>query len=510
MMEYLSQFPELMHLLQIWNGYALFQKILYPSLAISVIWLGWFIFKCVLIGWLGLWGCSHPILYTRLSIIPWRPFYRVGMVLSRWREQVFRFGRYSTGGFAGVFANLTFQFTAKKLFLGKVWAWGFSLPQGVGLNITRHLAIFAMTGAGKTTLLISMLRLWRGSAWIIDPKGQITYALERCDKRRQWVVFRPYEPHNTAQWNPFDDIKAAMVREGENAAVKWSMRLAQSLVITPEGAKQPFFTDNSRQFFSALVMHILTYHPEEEHNLPFARSLICHFYRIYNDDGSLESTKEESKQLLYKIMDENPSFGDAISKAAAAFTSASGDASTSLLSTLQGQTQWLDDPSVAYMLMATTRPLSDAKTCDDVVFSLALPVLSIRQELKGLVRAYTNFITYTFESVKQKKGQCLCVIDEIQAQGYNETIEVALPIARSYGQTIVAIAQDVEGMRSSYPKTYKAFIGNADATLWMGTSHPDNLELISKLLGKTTLIEKDKHTGRKHYREVNVMEAEKV
>ncbi|MEP4100830.1 type IV secretory system conjugative DNA transfer family protein, partial [Paraglaciecola sp.] len=406
MRSYLLAFPEL---LAYWDWLLTLEKYELTSIALVVLisfWLGWFVVKALLVSVLRLFGCATPILYTRLSIIPWRPFYRVYMLMGKWREQVFRFGRYSTGGFAGFFATLTLQYTRKKIFIGKVWAWGVGLPQSVGLSVTRHLAIFAMTGAGKTTLLITLLRLWRGSAWLIDPKGQITDALARCDKRREWVVFRPYEPDNTAQWNPFDDIKFAMAREGKNAAVKWSMRLAQSLVITPEGTKQPFFTTTSKQFFSALVMHIISYHPDEEHNLPFARQLICYFYRIYNDDGALESTKEESRNLLYKIMDENPSFGEAIGKAASAFTSAKGDTEASLLSTLQEQTQWLDDPSVAHMLMVTTRPLSDAKTCGDAVFSLVLPVLSIRQELKPLVRAYTNFTIYTFEAVPNKKDQC--------------------------------------------------------------------------------------------------------
>jgi type IV secretory pathway TraG/TraD family ATPase VirD4 len=510
MRPYLGRSPEL---LAYWDELLGFNDCELAALGVTAflsLWLGWFVIKWILITVLRWFGCSTPVLYSRLSIIPWRMLYRLYMQFAKWREQIFRFGRYSTGGFSGVFASLTLQFTKRKLYLGKVWAWGFGLPQSVGINITRHLAIFAMTGAGKTTLLITMLRLWSGSAWLIDPKGQITYALARCDKRREWVVFRPYEPNNTAQWNPFDDIKAAMEREGANAIVKWSKRISQSLIVTPEGTKQPYFTETSEQFFNALVMHIITYHPEEEHNLPFARTLICHFYRVYNDDGSLESTKEESRQLLYKIMDENPSFGEVISKAASAFISASGDTEASLLSTLQGQLQWLDDPNVAYMLMATTRPLSEAKTCNDVVFSFTLPVLSIRQELKPLVRLYTNFTVYTFESVPKKKGLCLCVIDEIQAQGYNETIEVALPVARSSSMIIVAIAQDVEGMRASYPNTYRSFIGNADATLWMASSHPDNLEQISKLLGKTTIIEKDTYSGRKHYREVNVMEPEQI
>ena len=181
-----------------------------------------------------------------------------------------------------------------------------------------------------------------------------------------------------------------------------------------------------------------------------------------------------------------------------------------VLSTLQEQTKWLDLPSVRQMVSRTTRPFSDLKTRDDVVMAFTAPVLSIRQELKPLVRLFTNFTAYTFESVKEKKGQCLKIVDELQAQGYNETIEVGLPVARSYGETFVGIAQDEEGMKGSYPKTYQAFTGNADAVLWMATEHPSNTGPLSKMLGEKTAIDKDRYSGRKSYRNVPVMDQDQV
>ncbi len=454
-------------------------------------------------------GLSHPNHYRLWPRLPWRIVYKTWSVISLWVEKVFRFGKQATGGFAGALTTLTFMYKPSTIFLGRAYAWGFGLLQPIGVPVTRHIFCYAMTGGGKTTWLITMLSLWRGSAWLIDPKKQVTKALRRNDKR-QWVVFSPYEPETTDFFNPFDDIKAAIIREGQGADVKWAVRVAQALIVTPAGSKQPYFTDTSRAFVVGLILHILTFHEEQDHHLGYMRELIVHGYRVVDNNGKLDTTPEESRGLLYKLMRENTACGGAISGGVAVFASASGETSGNLLSTLQEQTKWLDLPTVAYMLSKTTRPISDLKTRDDVVFSFCAPVLSIREELQPVLRLFTNLTAYTFESVKKKKGQCLTIIDELQAQGYNATIEVVLPVGRSYGQTFVGIAQDIEGMKNAYPKTYKAFTGNADAVLWMGSNHPTNLEFLSQTLGKKSHVSKGRNSRKKSYRDVPVIDPDQT
>ncbi len=453
-------------------------------------------------------GLSHPNNYRFWPRLPWRGVYKIKMRLGEWFETVFRHGKVATGGFAGALSTLTQMYTPKKLFLGRAWAWGMGLLQPIGMNITRHVFVYAMTGGGKTTWLITALQCWRGSAWLIDPKGQVTKALQRNDKR-DWVVFNPYAPDNTAFFNPFDDIKAATNRECEGAAVKWAVRVATALITTPAGSKTPYFTDTSRGFVTSLILHILSFHDEKDHNLGFMRELIVHGLRVVDENGELDTTPDEARELLLKLMRQNTAYQGAVAGGAAAFE-ASGETSSNLQSTLQEQTKWLDLPSVRHMLSKTTCPLSSLKTRDDVVLSLCAPVLSIREELKPLMRIFTNLTVYTFESVREKKGQCLTIVDELQAQGYNQTLEVVLPVGRSYGQTFVGIAQDIEGMKAAYPNTYQAFTGNADVVLFMGSNHPSNLEYLSKALGQKTHVTKDRRTRQKAYRDVAVLNPEQV
>ncbi|MFK4753127.1 type IV secretory system conjugative DNA transfer family protein [Oceanobacter antarcticus] len=467
--------------------------------------------KAMLLRLLRAFGLYSPPVYAALpSALPyWRSVYRLKMQVARWKETVFRFGKYATAGFAGTLATMTQLYTPSTVLIGRVYWAGFGLIQPVGARIQRHIMVYAMTGAGKTTWIITMLALWRGSACIVDPKGQITNALAQADKR-EWIVFRPHEPERSAQWNPLDDIKAAMQREGHDSAVKWAQRLSESLIVTPAQTKTPFFADTARGYLTGLILHVLSAHEDDCHSLLFVYELAVHGYRVFNNDGTIESTPKEARQILDKELLENPAFQGAVSSSTSAFINASGDTKGSLVATLLEQLKWMALPSVKFLLSATTRPLSDAKSRDDVVFAFVTPVLSLREELKPLFRVYTNFVSYTFESVPKKKGQCLFVIDEVQAMGHNATLEVALPVARSYGLSVVAIAQDREGMKAAYPKTYGSFEGNADVVLFMATNHPDNYNYVSQALGKRTHIDIDPRSGKKSYRESDVMTPDQV
>ena len=510
MKQALSHFPDITFVINWLSNLADYELVVLSVAFIFSLWIVWFIVKTVLIGVLRLFGCATPELYTRLSIIPWRPIMRFRMAISRWLEQTFKFGRYSTGGFSSVFATLTLQYNNKKLFIGRAWLWGFGLYQSIGLSLTKHVLIVAGTGSGKTSSIIGTISKWKGSVFALDPSSIITKTLARCDKNREWVRYAPYDMDNTAQFNVYDVIKEAMRREGINAAVKWSYRVSECFLQTNPNDKNPYFVQTSKGFFVGVLLHVLTTYPEDEHHLGTVRDLIVHGMRVFHDDGTVDSTPEEARKILYTMMLNNPAFNGAIAGAGAPFINASAETKGNLASTLQERTKILDMPQVRHFLMRSTRPISDLKTKDNVVVTLDIPIYSLREELNCLALLIQNMVAYTFESVKEKNGNCLFVVDEVQAQGYNRTLEVSLPVARSMGLYIIAITQDLEGLKAAYPKTYLSFIGNADFVLWKGTAHPLNLQQLCVILGKKTTVIKDKYTGRKSYREVNVMEQEQI
>lgn len=149
-------------------------------------------------------------------------------------------GRRATGRFAGPLNTLSHLYRPGHVLLGRAQGWGFGLLQPVGMDVQRHLFMYAMSGAGKTVALVSILSTWSGSAFLVDPKAQITNALVKHDARR-WFVLDPYGISNaqSASFNAFDCIREAVARQGPDAAVLWALRIAQALIVTPSaGAKQ--------------------------------------------------------------------------------------------------------------------------------------------------------------------------------------------------------------------------------------------------------------------------------
>lgn len=457
-------------------------------------------------------GLYHPDFYHLWPRLPWRTLMRFWMHLRIWFERTFLIGNRATGGFANALQTLTLLYKPGLVLLGRAFAWGVGLLQPVGIKVERHLFMYAMTGAGKTIALITILSMWLYSVVVIDPKAQIVNALFERDGRI-WHVIDPYRISRaiSACFNAIDCIKEAMKRDGSQAAVLWAIRIAQAMIITPSGSRTPYFSDTARGLLVGVILHVLSDHPEEEHNLPYIRSLLINGYRVFNPEtGKEETTPEEAQQLLLRAMLNNSAFEGAIAGAAAALINASGETGGNIRSTLLEQTKWLDIPAVRDVLRSTSLPLSDLKMRKDVVLCLTAPVLSIREELAPLCRLLTNMIAYTFEAIKEKDGQCLTIVDELPSQGYNETFEVMLAVARSYGQTVFGISQNIELMKKTYPKSWATFSGEADAVFWMATNHDDTAAHLSQILGKKSFVEKDYYTGRKTYREVPVMDADQV
>lgn len=463
----------------------------------------------VLARWLGLYSPDQYCWFPRL---PWRPFFRTWSALKRWHERTRLFGRRgSTGGFAGALGTLALMFKPGHVLLGRAYMFGLPGLQPIGIAPKRHLFAIAQTGSGKTVLAITILATWLGSAFVIDPKAQIVRALAGNDGR-QWFPIDPdhQSGFESACFNPFDWIKECQQLSDEGAAVLAAMRIAEALIVTPSGNKSPFFYDLPRQFLAGVILHVLTIHPASDHNLPYVRDLLIHGYRVTSDEG-LEATQgDEPHQLLLRIMLKNPAFDGVIAGAASAMVTAAGETLGSLRATLLEQTKWLDIPNVRAVLKRSDFSLFDLKRRDDIVVAFTPSIYSIREELSRFARMLTNLTAYSFELETKRKGLTLLLCDELPSQKNNPVFEAILATSRSQGLLCFGIAQSVELMKLHYPNSYRSFIGEADVTWWMGGTHPDNRQLLSELLGKRTLVETDKHSGRKTYRDVSVMEPEQI
>jgi len=456
-------------------------------------------------------GFYHPNLMRKWPRLPWRGPFKIWINLVRWHERVFLTGKRATGGFAGLMATLVNLYRDGEVLIARASFWDIGLPHSISIKVKRHLMMYGMTGSGKTSLLATMLRCWNGSAFVIDADGQLVRLLAARDPR-QWVIFDPYllSVSVSACFNAIDCVKEAMARSSVDAAVLWALRIAEAIVVTAVGSRTPYFYDVARQFLAGLILHVITVHPERDHNLPFIRDLIVHGYRVYDDDGSELTQGSEAHDLLLRAMKQNPAYDGAIAGAASAMASASGETGGNVRSTLQDQTKFLDIPEVRKVMRESTLLLSELKARDDVVFVFAAQLTSLREELSRASRLLMNMTTYTFESVKEHKGLCLMIADELASQKYNPVINLIFAAGRRWKLVFFGATQSVEQTKANDPQGYKTYHGEADAVIWQGINHLDNAATLSEILGKKSLVEKDPRSGRSFCRDIPVMDAEQI
>ncbi len=457
-------------------------------------------------------GLYHPEHYAKWPRLPYRPILKGYFKITNWWEDLTKMGRVATGGFAKPLAvlQLLYRKGRNRLLVGRFYALGLGWLMPLSLEIQRHGMLIASSGAGKTTALTTMVSTWEGSAFIIDPKSQIWNALIGRDNRR-WYKIAPYSKDSHC-WNFFDDIKAAIEREGVEIGSRWAYKAGEALITVNPNANNPFFAETAKSLIPGLILHIISREHPDNHNPAYLYKLLQFGYRIFNQEtGIEETTAKDAKELLLRLMRKNSAFNDAVSGSIAGIESASDSAAGDVLATALSQLKWLAVQGVQNVVSKTTiPPLSELKSTDDYVLEFDAPILSIRQELAPFLRLLSDFVIYTFETPDIKKnGQTLGVIDELPSIEL-KVLDVAIPVLRSMGLSVLGATQDLEILQKAHPKSWEGFLGNADFVICAGTNHDTTAEYISRVLGKVTIQEKDPTTGRKSRQTVEVATPDQI
>lgn len=434
-----------------------------------------------------LFGFYHPAFYQFFLLVPWRPFWRIYIALSEWKERVFSMGRKATAGWPHILSVLCIIYRPNHLLLGRAMWMGLPLPQSVGVPVERHVVMIAGTGAGKTVLLQTLLGLHRGSALVIDPKLQADDTMQAARKQLGPVyTLAPFSPERSHSWNPLDEIEAAIKRFGIDTAPRFLLKIAASTILR-ENNENPFFPDSARDIWAAIVAFVYVRETGDKRNLITARRYLMEGLCPQDFDNPTDAFL-----FLLSEMQRCTEFEGFIAKRAIALQNTGAEALGNVLATARTQTQWLDLPEVRGVMTRSDFLLADLKRDENpMTLFLGAPVTAIRGELSRWFRLIVEMSLYLFEIIPGNlKQPCLYALDEMPSLGHIEAIETAAPLLRSFGVRLLAIAQDTERLAQVYPKSWQGFLGNADVVYWMGTNHDGTVGYLERSLGQTTHKEK--------------------
>ena len=340
------------------------------------------------------------------------------------------------------------------------------LGQPFALKTDKHVLIMASTRSGKgVTLIIPHLLRYRGSAFVLDPKGENARATGRRRAALNGKVhyLDPFGISGKPQsrFNPLSRFTPENM-EAESKA------LAAALFVVSD-RERDHWTAAGQQLLAAIILFVYVAAPAENKDLPNVRRVLL-------------AGLKPALQAMTEIDDADGLLRDL----ATSFLETPEKEFGSIVSTTQRQTEILDNPYMIACLSATGKGKEvDFKAWRTgtmtVYLCLSAPKFPVfNRWLRLVLTAALDEMTDTLDP--PKLPVCF-MLDELATLGHLAAVENAVGLAAGYGIQLVTVFQDVAQMRDLYKGRWASFIGNAGVRALFNLDDFDTAEYWSKFIG---------------------------
>lgn len=371
-------------------------------------------------------------------------------------------------------------YEAGKIFLGRVD------DRMIGLLDSRHIVTIAGTRGGKSAcLLIPNLKLYSGSALVIDPKGEL--ARETAQHRRDALgqdvaVLDPWGVSGVPDdlLSSFDPL--AELRDDEINLIDNADLIADALIVA--NAKDPHWTDAARALLRALVLWLALDPEESGGTLDSLPALIARLAAELNQEGGSALLR-----LLASLHAEEEARDEALSiirNQAKVMLGANKKEMASIVSTARTQLAFLESPALSRNLRLSLRRLSDLKRRPTTIY-LCLPASRMGTHERWL-RLIVALAVAALENARAPQGSdpVLFVLEEFAALGHMRALEQAVAYMAGFGVKLWAVLQDLTQLKRHYKEGWETFLGNAGVIQAFSVSDQTTCDYLSKRLGETT------------------------
>lgn len=359
----------------------------------------------------------------------------------------------------------------------------------VGFSDDRHVCTIATSRAGKgRSVIIPNLITWRGSALVIDPKGQnaLVTALARGKGGKSLTqplgqTVRILDPLGEIRDPRLQDCKArfnplAGLDPGVDDYVERVELIADALVVPDTKAKDNFFDTSARVMLSGLIDYVVMSPdiPKEDKHLGTVRDLLIH-----PDGPPLESDAQA------KGMDE---MGGLAQAAASLILQAGKNAKGDVIATAISHTKWLDSTGMRRTLAASDFSLHDLNNGATTIY-LVLPPQYL--DIHGrFLRLFVNLALHAAAEGRKGKHATLFLLDEFYALGRLQQLSKAAGLMAGYGVKLWPMIQNLGQIQELYPQNWETFMGNAGMWQAFAMNDQTTARYLSERLGKRVLWRK--------------------
>jgi type IV secretion system protein VirD4 len=166
---------------------------------------------------------------------------------------------------------------------------------------------------------------------------------------------------------------------------------------------------------------------------------------------------------------------------------------SSILSVAREQLAFLDSQRMPRVLASSGFELSSIKGHPTTVY-MCLPAGRLATHFRWL-RTIVNMALAKLEDsgTHQKTFPVLLLLEEFATLGHMDAIEKAAGQIAGFGVKLWPILQDLGQLKAIYKDRWQTFLGNAGVTTWFGLNDLFSLEYVSKRLGDTHFVRREKN-----------------
>ncbi|MCB1207876.1 MAG: type IV secretory system conjugative DNA transfer family protein [Verrucomicrobiales bacterium] len=339
-------------------------------------------------------------------------------------------------------------------------------------NRESHSICIAKTGSGKgRNSLIPQLLTWRGSAVVVDPKGEAAAVTGRFREKTlgQKVIY--LDPFKVASkepdsLNPLDVIQFSGDSPEEFA-------LASPGLLHPDhggSLKDPFWDNNGDSLISALTCYMLACEPPEKRTFGRLRELLMSDDVVYNLAVLLDTMGKKMPAMARATI--------------ANFLSTADVTRSGILSTAQQHLRLIGDPNVERALEKTTFDLEAFRQGEPTTIYLILPVTRLHSHGLLLRCWLSTLFSVAMSRKKAPKTQTGFWVDEVAAIGALSQLSTAFTLLRGYGVKVSIYLQDLQQLKKLYPSDWETMVNNAGQLQIFQPSNHFVARQLAELFGK--------------------------
>ncbi len=345
-----------------------------------------------------------------------------------------------------------------------------------------HTLIVARTRTGKgTRVIIPTLLRYRGSALVIDPKGEnaaITAGIRKEQLGQSIHILNPwnelpstYEKRgfSRATYNPMD-----ILDRNDPNVVAIAQTLAGAICPVAANAKDRFWQGSAANVLTAVFLWLAD-QPGEQKTLGRAREIV-----------SLTRKDFTAKYLIPMAASE--AFSGAIREMAAPFIDLADETYSGVMSNLSESTKFLSDPQIKAATAKSSFAMEDLATQKATVY-VVIPTERMDTQ-KTWLRLVIAAAMHIFKHPQTKLPyghRCLFLIDEFAALGRLDDLPRDIATMSGFGVDFALIVQGLDQLKDHYAEAKATILSNCAYQWFCDVNDLDSAKYLSDSLGKATV-----------------------